>query len=265
MPRRSFWSDRLLDFPGLAFGDGREFEQRGGWLAHFAARMGRPVSDLTLEVGCSGGALLCEVARDHPEAAFVGLDWKPRMIHDAARRAAELGLTNIAFLWGRAQLLDRIFAPGEVDEAWIFHPEPCDRPHELPNRLLGEPFLTTLSAVLRPGGPVHLKTDHPGYFQHILAILGLPEPEGFRIGPGGRMKRRELVEPATLPAKSDEVLRQFVVSHVSGDYWQGAAGPASRRFAGRRTLYESRFTSRGLPIYYLELARRVREGMAGLS
>ena len=130
----------------------------------------------------------------------------------------------------------------ELDEIWVFHPDPCDRPQELKNRLIAEPFLIDAHAALRqPGSRVAIKTDHPGYYQWLLGLLGLPEPAWFaaaRAGaptPGRRVRARDLVGPGTIPAESEAVLRLFDVSANAADYWNDPAAlahTAGRAFAG---------------------------------
>lgn len=154
-------------------------------------------------------------------------------------------------------------ADGEVDEMWVFHPEPCDREIELPNRLIRESFLLDAHRVLsRPEARLCIKTDHPGYYQWILSLLGLPAPAWFSeaAAPGApRVRRKDLMRPADLPGRSDAVLRAFEVGIKSADFWQDLLRSKvlqSRLFGQEPTRYEARYLKRRLPIYYLELVKR---------
>lgn len=257
--RRNPYADRLSEFGDFAFGDEAAFAHRGGWRAFFGGRIG-PAFDgrVVFEIGCADAEFLARVATKHPSAGFIGLDWKPRTVYEGAARVAAAGLRNVALLRGRAQDVRRLFADGEVDDIWLFHPDPCDRPNELKHRLFAEPFLLDAHAVLRgPGSTLTLKTDHPGYYQWTLALLGLPEPPGLRGHP--RVKAGELAPAGTLPPSSDAVRGRFDLAVNSSDFWADAAaiGHASARaFGGERTAFEERFTVKRRPIYYVELAKR---------
>lgn len=278
IPRRSVYADRLRAFPAIAFADEAAFGHRGRWADFFRQRIG-PGFDgrIVLEVGCSDAALLSSIAARHPATGFVGLDWKCKALHDGAGRVADLGLDNVALLRGRGQDVLRIFADGEVDEVWVFHPDPCDRDVELKNRLIAEPFLLDVHRVLRDGRSVlSLKTDHPGYYQWVLGLFGLPEPAWFQAAressatnsvatyggaavPAPRVRARDLVRRDEIPDPSDAIRHRFDVAMNSADYWHDPAAlahTASRCFSGEVTLFERRFTKKRLPIYYFEVRKK---------
>jgi tRNA G46 methylase TrmB len=256
--RRNPYADRLHEFAAFAFGDDAAFANRGRWAAWFRERIGPAFGGrVVFEIGCADAEFLTRVAAKHPGTAFVGLDWKAGSLYLGAARVAGLGLANVALLRGRAQDVRRFFADGEVDETWLFHPDPCDRPVELKNRLLAEPFLRDAHAVLRSGGgsTLTLKTDHPGYYQWTLALFGRPEPAGLRANP--RLKAKELMRPADLPAASHALRGGLHITMHSPDFWHDDAAlahAAGRAFAGERTPFEERFVQKRRPIYYVEIA-----------
>jgi tRNA G46 methylase TrmB len=227
--RRSVYADKLLAFPEFVFSDGGQLSRRDAWDAFFAARLG-PTFDgrVIFEVGCNDAALLARVAARHPTTAFIGVDWKCRALHTAAERVSAEGLRNIALLHGRAQDVQRIFAEREIDEVWIFHPEPCDKPRELANRLISEPFLSGVHGVLRDGGSLVLKTDHLAYYQGSLD-------------------------------DGQALADQFDLVASSADFWNDAPlqrAIAGRGFAGESSAFEDRYRRKHRPIYYLEWRKR---------
>lgn len=264
----NIYAERLLEFPELAFDGERIFDPHGRWRAMFRERVGRRFDGrIIFDVGCADGEALCDIAAKFPGTAFVGLDWKYKSLYLGAARVAKLGLQNVMLLRGRAQDVSRIFSAGEVDETWVFHPEPCDKPAELKNRLVAEPFLVDAHAALRErGSRLCLKTDHPGYYQWTLGLLGLPEPTWF--GPARektnlpgmpRVKARELVGVENVPRRSDAILSRFDVARTSADFWNDPAiraGTKDRCFAENVTPFEKRFIGKRLPIYYVELTKK---------
>jgi tRNA (guanine-N7-)-methyltransferase len=227
--RRSAFSDRLLEFPAFVFSDGREFHHRGRWREHFknTGRNACAPQELILDIGCNDGGLLATVAANHPTMAFIGIDWKPRALHAAAQRIAAANLSNVALLHARAQAIGRLVADGELDEIWLFHPEPLDTPRELKNRLIAEPFLRDVHHVLRPGGSLILKTDHGGYFDAVLELL-------------------------------QSMTDRFETTLISRDFWNDSVAQsavADRPFAGEMTAFESRFVRKRKPIYFVTIRR----------
>jgi tRNA (guanine-N7-)-methyltransferase len=227
--RRSVFADRLLEFREFTFSDGAEFLRRGAWREFFGSHVGAAFDGrVILEIGCNDGALLARVAARHPTTAFIGIDWKCRALHTAAERIAGAGLSNVALLHGRAQDIGRFFADDELDEVWIFHPDPCDKPNELRNRLFAKPFLLDAHRVMRRGASLILKTDHRGYFEASLAELA-------------------------------SVAGHFELTASTSDFWNDAPvrrRSAARCFAEESSFFEDRFRRKRLPIHYLEIMKR---------
>ena len=226
--RRSVFADRLLECPDLVFSDGREFHHRGRWRELFAARIGTSFDDrLIFEIGCNDAGLLVGVAAKHPATAFIGIDWKPRALYAAAERVAAAGLRNVALLHARAQDIRRLFADQELDEIWIFHPEPLDNPRELKNRLLGEPFLMDVHEALRKSGWLVLKTDHAGYFDAVAKLLA-------------------------------GITDRFTIDLASRDFWNDRtvqSAIAADAYAGEMTAFESRFVRKRKPIQFMKIRK----------
>lgn len=249
--------------------DAAGFERHERWSALFRQRIGPTFGGrVVIEVGCNDAQFLTRIAQRYPSVAFIGIDWKFKAIYDAAARVAQLGLKNVVLMRGRAQDVARLFGEREVDEVWVFHPDPCDKPNELKNRLIAEPFLIDVHRVLRDEhSTLTLKTDHPGYYQWTLALLGLTEPEAFRGARLGlattagapRVRVRDLMQEEDLPRVSEAVRDRFEPTVCSVDFWNdplAIAAASSRMYAGERTAFEARFVKERLPIYMIELRKR---------
>jgi SAM-dependent methyltransferase len=64
-----------------------------------------PSAGTVLDVGCGPGEITCELARRHPQLAFVGIDHSAQAIARATRNAARLSLANVRFAVGDAEQL----------------------------------------------------------------------------------------------------------------------------------------------------------------
>lgn len=64
-----------------------------------------PSAGTVLDVGCGPGEITCELARRHPQLAFMGIDHSAQAIARATRNAARLSLTNVRFAVGDAEQL----------------------------------------------------------------------------------------------------------------------------------------------------------------
>lgn len=167
-------------------------------------------------------------------------------------------------LRARGQDLLNIFGTGELDEIWVFHPDPCDRDVELKNRLINETFLINAHAALKPADSVlAIKTDHPGYYQWLLSLVGLPEPIWFKEPSDAishpKLRREDLMRQEDLPKLSQAASERFTIAMNAPDFWNDTAAQshtAGRLFAGEQTLFESRFVRKRQPIHYLELRKR---------
>ncbi len=237
---RSVYADRLADFPDYALADDAVLGQSGRWRTIFEERIGDPFDGrIILEIGCFDAQFLASIAAQHPRTAFIGIDWKCRAIYDGAARIAELALKNIVLLRARGNDLLSIFAPRELDEIWIFHPDPCDKEAEVKNRLVAKPFLLAAHQVLKDRtGLLSLKTDHLGYYRSVMDLLG----------------------PAADPALAD----LFEIRAKSIDFWHDPAAlshAAARYFSGKTTLFERRFIKRRVPICYCESRKSERRSL----
>ena len=270
---RSIYADKFRHVADFTFSDQSLSQHRGQWRDWFQKRIGPTFNGrIVLEIGCFDATYLHRIAHKFPDTAFIGLDWKCKPLYEGAQTIADLNLRNIALLRGRAQDLSRLFGPLELDEIWIFHPDPCDRPVELKNRLIAESFLLEAHIVLRnPTATLTLKTDHLGYYQWTLALLGLPLPSaagtltGKLVGvtsasedTGGTQSTHATI-PTPLPNPSQAVQAHFDVTMNSPHFWHDPAAQAhaaNRCFSGEITLFESRFVKKRLPIYYLDLRKK---------
>lgn len=139
----------------------------GQWRKRFGG-----FSRLIVEVGCHKGDVLRDLAQDHEDTLFVGLDITFKRVVETAKKAQVTGLENLKSVMANAMGLDLLFGERELDGVIIFYPDPWTRKkRQLKNRLLGNEFIDQMSRLIKPGGFFWFKTDHGGYFHDVVQCL----------------------------------------------------------------------------------------------
>lgn len=128
---------------------------------------------ITLELACGKGEYSIGLANLYPHRNFVGVDVKGNRIWVGAKKAIKMNLSNVAFLRTQIGMIDRYFAPSEIDEIWIPFPDPQLRISKAKKRLTHPDFLRKYQSFLKPGGIIHLKTDSPVLYQFTKTVIEL--------------------------------------------------------------------------------------------
>jgi tRNA (guanine-N7-)-methyltransferase len=132
---------------------------------------GADAHPLRVELGSGSGRFLVEQAARHPHVHFVGFELRFKRLVKSARKAERLGLRNVWFLREQGEHLFRYFGPGTLDGLIVNFPDPWPKAAQWKKRLVSGPFLDRLHEALRPGGWFQLRTDHSGYFLHVLEVI----------------------------------------------------------------------------------------------
>jgi tRNA (guanine-N7-)-methyltransferase len=128
---------------------------------------------LVLELACGRGEYTVGLARIFTHQNFIGVDVKGNRMYMGAKKCLEDKLTNAAFLRTQIEMLTDYFSPGEVSEVWITFPDPQLRTSRAKKRLTHPRFLRLYHHILKPGGPIHLKTDSPDLYRFTKKVAEL--------------------------------------------------------------------------------------------
>lgn len=142
------------------------FQWKGKWTSYF--KNDHPI---VLELGCGKGEYTLGLAERNPDKNHIGIDIKGARFWRGAKTALEKELANVAFLRTQIELIDQLFATGEVSEIWITFPDPQIKYKRTKHRLTNPIFLEKYRQVLKPGGTVHLKTDSEFMHGYTLGLL----------------------------------------------------------------------------------------------
>ena len=190
------------------------FDMRGRWRQDFFHND----NPIVLELGCGRGEYAVGLARRYPNRNFIGVDIKGARMWSGATEALNEGLRNVAFLRTNIEIIDRFFAPGEVQEIWLTFSDPQMK--KVTKRLTSTYFLQRYRRFLPDGGIIHLKTDSNFLFTYTTY----------------------LVEKNNLP----------VLERTDDLYGVTEANPALKEAASIQTYYESMWIARGLNIKYMK-------------
>lgn len=126
---------------------------------------------ICLELGCGKGEYTIALARKYPERNFVGIDIKGARTWKGCKIAIEENLQNVAFIRSWVELIEHFFAPNEVAEIWITHPDPQPRQSKAKKRLTSPQFLRRYAKILQKNAIIHLKTDDTDLFEYTLEVV----------------------------------------------------------------------------------------------
>ncbi|MCM1053973.1 MAG: tRNA (guanosine(46)-N7)-methyltransferase TrmB [Bacteroides sp.] len=201
-----------------------------GWLPDYIAEQrDRPITEpfdrqkvfgnlnpVHLEIGCGKGRFIQQMAEQNPDINFIALEQTPNVLITALERTQKSGIKNLRYYAGKAEYLEKVFAPRSVERIYLNFSCPYPKERYAKHRLTHPLFLKIYASVLAREGDIRQKTDNRRLFEFSV--------ENFSQH-GWRMKNVSL---------------DLHNSGIEGNIM---------------TEYEERFTGMGMPIYYLEAYR----------
>lgn len=188
------------------------FALKGKWNTFF-----KNDNPIILELGCGKGEYTVGLAKQSPNKNFIGVDIKGARFWRGAKTATEESMDNVGFIRTQIELIDQLFAEGEVSEIWITFPDPQIKYKRTKHRLTNEAFLAKYRQILKPDGVVNLKTDSE--FMH-----------GYTLG--------------LLHGKGLEVI------YANHDVYKNEGSP--KEVLEIQTFYENQYLEKGKPITYIK-------------
>lgn len=166
-----------------------------------------------MEIGCGKGQFVTELAARHPELNFIAVEVNRNVISMACHKAMEMGLSNVLFLQGGAELLQKYIPSGSIGRIYLNFSCPYPKATYANRRLTNRKYLEIYQDICAEGAEIHQKTDNMHFFEYSI--------EQFTAA-GYKLKNVSL---------------DLHASDFEGNIV---------------TEYENRFASMGMPIYRLE-------------
>lgn len=150
------------EFAAWTYDEEKTPELRGRWRSEaFGVADDVP---LDLEIGTGNGLHFAHLAAQHPQRCLLGIELRYKPLIQSIRRVIRNGGRNARAARYNAYLLPEIFTPGELNDVYIFFPDPWEKIRQHKHRLIQDEFLHRMSGIQRPGSRLFFKTDSQDYF-----------------------------------------------------------------------------------------------------
>lgn len=129
-----------------------------------------------LEIGFGSGHSLYQVAKNHPEVNFIGIETYRPGIGTLLMAMEEGDVDNIRLFDADAiDVLDKCIAQDSLAGAQLFFPDPWQKRRHHARRIIQIPFVLKLVEKIKVGGSLHIATDWEDYAIHIMQVLSAIE------------------------------------------------------------------------------------------
>lgn len=143
----------------------------GNGMLDFQEIFGRPAR-VTLEIGFGNGDTLLELASQHPERDFIGIEVHRPGVGRLLKLAGDAGVENLRVSSEDAvEILENRVPDGSLDRVLLYFPDPWPKKRHHKRRIVQPAFVQLLGRKIRPGGEFHMATDWEPYAEHMLEVM----------------------------------------------------------------------------------------------
>ncbi|WJY78421.1 tRNA (guanosine(46)-N7)-methyltransferase TrmB [Corynebacterium bovis] len=197
--------------------DNQERTWRDHW-PHLGRDLGDEVVDMTewfgreaptiVEIGSGTGTSTAAMAPVEPDHNIVAVEIYRPGLAKLLGACVRGDITNMRMIKGDGvEVLQRMIAPGSLDGVRIFFPDPWPKARHHKRRIIQSGPLHLIASRLRPGGILHVATDHAEYAEWITELVDV-EPELEYLG-----------WPADVPVLTDrQVVTKFEAKGIDKDH-----------------------------------------------
>ncbi|QJG66425.1 tRNA (guanosine(46)-N7)-methyltransferase TrmB [Mycoplasma phocoeninasale] len=128
-------------------------------------------NESVLEIGMGKGTMLSQLAKNHPEITYIGLEKYSTPAMTAIKKIEELQLENMYILVADANEVDKYFE-GKFKTIWLTFSDPWPKKRHYKRRLVYRDFLKKYKTLLANDGIIFFKSDNDGLYNFALEELG---------------------------------------------------------------------------------------------
>ena len=125
-----------------------------------------------LEIGFGNGHSLAEMAAEHSDEDYLGIEVHRPGVGALLLLIEEHGLSNIRLICDDAvEVLKHRLPNDSLNRVQLFFPDPWHKKRHHKRRILQSKFVTLIAQKLKQGGFFHLATDWEDYALHMVDVM----------------------------------------------------------------------------------------------
>lgn len=128
-------------------------------------------SPLYLEIGIGRGDFILAMAKNHPDASFLGIEMSGMALAIAGKKILEEEMTNLLLVNMDAHYLFEKMGESGFDGIYLNFSDPWPKKRQHKRRLTYPTCLEAYYRMLKPGGTVIFKTDNDVLFEDSLGYF----------------------------------------------------------------------------------------------
>jgi tRNA (guanine-N7-)-methyltransferase len=129
-----------------------------------------------LEIGFGNGESLAEIARNHPENDYLGIEVHRPGVGHLLQRIEEQGLSNLPVMSEDAvEIMEKQIPDASLYALYLFFPDPWHKKRHHKRRQVQPAWAQLVRRKLKVGGLLHMATDWENYAEHMLEVLNAAE------------------------------------------------------------------------------------------
>ncbi len=127
---------------------------------------------LEVDLGCGDGSFLLEMARQHPERDFLGVERLLGRVRKVCKKIAKRGLGNARVLrLDSRYVVEWLLPEASVSRLHLLCPDPWPKFKHHRRRIMQAEFFESVRGTLLPGGEFLFMTDHEEYFHWAVGKM----------------------------------------------------------------------------------------------
>lgn len=129
-----------------------------------------------LEIGFGNGASLAEMATEHPENDYLGIEVHRPGVGNLLLQIEKQSLNNIRVSNDDAiEVLEQQIPDESLDAVYLFFPDPWHKKKHHKRRIVQPDFVQLVRRKLKESGIFHMATDWEDYAEHMLEVMNTAE------------------------------------------------------------------------------------------
>ena len=152
---------------------------------------------MILEIGFGTGSSLAEMAKNHPQNDYLGIEVHRPGVGNLLLQIEKEGITNIRVMCEDAvEVLEKNIPDQSLDAVYLFFADPWHKKKHHKRRIVQPNFVRLVNCKLKTGGIFHMATDWENYAEHMLEVMN--RTEGFEnTATSGDYRQRPDYRPLT--------------------------------------------------------------------